>query len=342
MTLRHIDGMGGYNTAQISRKYATFTAGITVNATGGRRGGPSMRFSDWNQRVLLVIIPTPQSTMFLGFALKISALPTVTKLLARFRDGVDQCSICLKPDGTVEAHNGDQTGAILGAASVASITPGIFCYIEIKVVFHTTLGSMEVRKDGATILNLTNVDTTTTVNNQGDTAAISIASNASEAVTMDIDDIYVCDASGIINNNFQGDIRVDTVFPNGAGATTGWTPSTGSNYQNVDDDPANDDTDYNSSGVAAAKDTYAFPDIPPTVGNVIGVVHNITVRKDDTLTHTFRDVVRRGGTDYPGTTKTATATYAMYTEVKETDPSTSALWTIANVNLAEFGVELVS
>lgn len=342
MALRFIDGAGGYNTAQLGRKWTGVSAGVTVNATGGRRGGPSIRMADWTQNVSRSI--DAQSTWYIGFSYKPSILPPSGSrgIVSAYADGFGtQSSVGINSTGTVSAFLDWVPGGNILGTSTAVITAGITCYLEIKFVIHDTLGSIEVRKDGVSILLVTNVDTKSKTAVYADRLILNENGTAG-AVTIDFDDIYMCDNNGLYNNNFLGDLRIDSVFPNGAGATTGWTPSTGSNYQNVDDDPANDDTDYNSSGVAAAKDTYAFPDIPPTVGNVMGVVHNITVRKDDALTHTFRDVVRRGGTDYPGTTKTATAVYAMYTEMKETDPSTSLQWTIANLNAAEFGVELVS
>lgn len=342
MTMRFMAGMGGFNTAQLNRKWDTVSANASVNATGGRRSGPSLRFNNWNSDTRKIL--DNQSNWIIGFAFKCSALPAVnTQLIMGVLDtgSSTQASIGVMSTGQIRAFRDWPPGGQTLGTSTAVITPGTFCYLEVKFVIHDTLGSVEVRKDGATILNVTNVDTKQTANAFAGTILWPVTSG-NESVTLDYDDIYVCDGNGTTNNNFLGDLRIDSVFPNGVGNSSGWTPSAGSNWQNVDDDPSNDDTDYNASGVPGVKDTYAFPDIPPTVGNVVAVAHNITVRKDDSLTHTFRDVVRRGGTDYPGTTKTATGSYVMYTEIKETDPSTSAAWTIANLNLAEFGAEVVS
>lgn len=341
MSMRFMAGMGGYNTAQILRRWSSNTGGA-VNATGGRRGGPSMRFTDWLSTLTKLI--DPQSTWIIGFAFKCSALPASTRrgIMGLNQNGVGTvCSISVNSDGTISAHRDWPPGGVVLATSTAKITAGTYAYIEVKFVIHDTAGSIEVRKDGATILLVTNVDTQQTATAFAD-LIIFPNTNGSEAVTLDYDDMYVCDASGTFNNNFLGDIRIDTTFPNGAGNSSQWLPSAGSNYQNVDDDPSNDDTDYNIGSVVGVKDTYAFPDITPTAGNVVAVATNITVRKDDASAHSVRDVIRRSAADYGGNTIALTNSYAMLTQIHETDPSTSAAWTIANINAAEFGVELVS
>lgn len=344
MTLRFIDGAQGYNTAQMQRKWTGGLSGsVAVNATGGRRGGPSIRGTNYADGVASPTF-TAQSTWIVGFAYKTSALPAATRGIFQLYDssGVGfQISINLKSDGTLEARRGTDSGTLLGTTT-AVITAGTFCYLEVKVLISDTVGTVDIRKDGVSILALTAQDTKNTAVATADVIRFG-NSLTSSAATIDFDDIYIFDSTGATNNNFAGDCRVDTTFPNAAGNKSQWTPSAGSNYQNVDEDPANDDTDYNFASVAATRDLYAFPDIVPTTGTVYGVVVNMTARKDDATARTFRALTRSGGADFAGgTTHTLTTSYAMYQQVLETDPNTSAAWSIANVNLAEFGVDLVS
>lgn len=341
MTLIFMDGAQGYNTAQMSRKWnAGVTGSPTINATGGRRSSPSIRLANWNEGVSRGV--TASATWIVGFAIKVSALPSAARAMFVFSDGgINHVSICLNADGTVAARRGSATGTILGT-STAVLTAGVFAYLEAKVLISDTVGTVDIRKDGISILSLTVQDTRNVGNASAD--IMQFGGSSAEAATIDYDDIYVCNNAGSApQNTFLGDSRVDTTFPNAAGNKSQWTPSAGSNYQNVDEDPANDDTDYNFASVAATRDLYAFPDIAPTTGTVYGVAVNITARKDDATARTLRELTRRGGTDYAGAvTQTLTTSYAMYTEILEQDPSTSAAWSIANVNLAEFGVDLVS
>lgn len=344
MSLRFIDGANGYDTAQVLRKWTSSvgTGTTTVNATSGRRSGPGLRFANWDRQLIKTL--DNQSTWIIGFGFRCSALPVGVRrgICALIVEGVGhQCSIAINNFGQIEAlRDWPPSGNVL-ATSTATITANTYTYIEVKYVIHNTVGSIEVRKDGVTIIDVSNVDTQAAAVTYANQIQLMVTSSA-EAVTVDYDDIYVCDATGIINNNFLGDLRVDAVFPNAVGNSSMFTPSAGVNWQNVDDDPADDDVTYNSASGTGAIDTYAFPDIAPTVGTVHGLVSYLTMKKDEAAVHTAQAVIRRGSTNYPSTHKTLTTSYAMYQEVHETDPSTLAQWTIANVNAAEFGLELVS
>lgn len=348
MTLVFIDGAQGYNTAQATRKWGAFAA--AVNATSGRRGGPGIRASNWSNSVTATKPAvgntssfTGNATWIMGFAFKVAALPSATRTLLLLYNATvaEQVIIKLTATGTLAAYRGPLGGTLLGT-STAVLTAGVYAYLEVKVLISDTVGTVEIRKDGISILTLTGLDTQ---NGAGGTiASFGFLGPDSEAATIDIDDVYACNGAGAApQNNFLGDCRVDTTFPNAAGNLSQWTPSAGSNWQNVDEDPADDDVTYNFASVAATRDLYALPDIAPTTGTVFGVAVNMQVRKDDAAARTFRDLVRSGSTNFPGgLTHTAAATYNMFTEVHETDPNTSAAWTIANINLAEFGIDLVS
>lgn len=341
MTLRFIDGMDGYNTAQMSRKWSAFNASIAINATGGRRSSQSLRFANWDQSIRKEL--DNQSTWIVGMAFKCSALPSAIRAFIDIWDTIftSQCSISINTDGTISAYRGNAlSGGTLLGTSVATISAGIYTYIEAKFTVHNTTGSIEVRKDGVTILNLTGIDTTMSANNYGNVVYFFVFSG-SQAVTVDMDDIYFCDTNGLNNNNFLGDLRVDVTFPTGVGNSSQFTPSTGNNWQNVDENPADDDVTYNSGNASGLKDTYAFPDIAPTVGTVFGVATNIMAKKSTSDTQSLRSVIRRGSTDYTGTTIALTTSYAMLSQIHEVDPSTALAWTIANVNAAEYGMEIV-
>lgn len=342
MALRFIDGANGYDTSQITRKWTSNFSG-TINATSGRRGGPGLRFANWNDATRLTL--DLKSTWVVGFGFRCTALPSVRRGLIGallVSAGITQCSISLNADGTITAHRDWPPSNVVLGTSTAMLTAGVYCYLEVRFVINDVAGSIEVRKDGVSILNVTNVDTQVHATIAASDQFQFLITSSSEAGTIDFDDIYICDSSGIINNNFLGDLRVDAVFPNGVGNSSMLTPSAGSNWQNVDDDPADDDVTYNSASGTGAIDTYAFPDIAPTVGTVHGLVSYLTMKKDEAAVHTAQAVIRRGSTNYPSTHKTLTTSYAMYQEVHETDPSTIAQWTIANVNAAEFGLELIS
>jgi len=135
---------------------------------------------------------------------------------------------------------------------------------------------------------------------------------------------------------------VATSFPTGAGNHTQFTPSTGSNWQNVDDSAPNGDTDYNSDGTVGDRDSFVITDLPSVANAVKAVQYSLYARKDDAGTRQLAPFVRISGTNYDGTTVTMASSYGMFTEVKEQSPATSSAWGVSEVNGMEYGYKVVA
>ena len=97
---------------------------------------------------------------------------------------------------------------------------------------------------------------------------------------------------------------------------------------------------YNEAA-AAAKDSYLHAALT-LPGTINGVQLNPSWRKTDAGACTARTLARTGGTTYGGTIQSPLTTYAVQPEVLERSPATSADWTAAAFNAAEFGVERVT
>ena len=94
------------------------------------------------------------------------------------------------------------------------------------------------------------------------------------------DDLYVCDGSGSVNNDFLGDVRVVTVRPNGAGGSTQWTPDSGSNYARVNETISGEDSNYVEDGTSGHEDRYAYGDLSGVLG-IKGLVICTDCRETD-------------------------------------------------------------
>jgi len=267
------------------------------------------------------------STWIVGFGLQ---FPSSTS--GRFFDfedsGTVQCSINLNGSGNLEFRRG--TATIL-ATGTATISTGTWYHIEAKVTVDNTSGAAEIKVNGTTDINVSSVDTTTTANDYANRLSIVNAAN-----NKDFDDFYICDTTGSLNNDFLGDKVVELLKPAGAGTNTDWTPLSGSNYQNVDEIPADSDTTYVSSSTNGDKDTYDFDNLSVIKSNVRGLQISL-VAKNVTSGAEIAPLVRSGGTDYTGTKSSLTSSYGTVLQIYETDPDTSSQWNKANVNSAEFG-----
>jgi hypothetical protein len=131
-------------------------------------------------------------------------------------------------------------------------------------------------------------------------------------------------------------------MPSADGANTALTPSTGTAHAAlVDDNPANDDTDYNQSSNVGDKDTYDMAALSGNWASIKAVQVLMEARKDDAGARSICSVTRSGGTDYDGAAQGLTTSYMYYTEILQNDPATSAAWANkAAVDAAEFGMKV--
>ena len=341
MAVVFADSFDHYSLAQLGRKWSASSGSPDIgaygrNGTNGLRIGPSGGAAS-----ITYNLPANLSTIIVGGAYKFTVSSVASAFLYLSDAGSIQVYFQFNTDASISVFNGN--GTLLGTSS-----PGVLPsytsqhnHIEAKVLFHNSAGTVEVRVNGNTtpVLNLTGKDTTNTANNFI-TQIVFINQSPSASQSVYVDDFFILDTTGS-PNDFIGDVRIECKFPDGAGTTANLTPSAGSNFQNVDDNPANDDTDYNSSSTATQKDTFNYAALASTLGAVIAVVVNTVDRKDDAGARTHNHIARLSGTEVDGAAFSPTTSYTNHQTVYATKPGGGA-WTIADVNNAEFGYKLTT
>jgi hypothetical protein len=327
----------------MTRKWSTVSGAATAIGAYGRNGTNGLRVGQsgsagsvtWN-------LPSNVATVIVGVAAKFTQPGVATAFLYLMDAGTIQVYLQFNTDASISVYNGN--GTLLGTTA-AGILPSYTAahnYIEVKVLFHNSAGTVEIRINGSptAALSLTGKDTTNTAN-----AYITQVQliNSAPAASQEsyYDDFYICDTTGSEANNFLGDVRIEYLAPSGAGTTTNLTPTAGSNYQCVDDNPANDDTDYVSSSTPGDKDTYAMGNLSSTLGTVVAVAVVTTDRKDDAGTRTHSHRVRLSGTESVSSAFSPTTSYLIHQSFFHTKPGGGA-WSIADVNSVEAGVELTT
>ena len=237
------------------------------------------------------------------------------------------------------------TGAIQilrGATVIAQSTNNVVLqntwgYLEAQVSVHATTGNVTVRYNGVQQTAFTGNTKNGGTNDTVDTCVL----YTDGASWITFDDIYILDDTGLAPyNTFLGDVRVYAISPNGAGASTQFTPSSGANYTTVDELPYSA-TDYVSASASGLRDTYTMADLPANTATIYGVQTNIVTKKSDAGVISLKPVVRSGTTNYYGTTAVLGSSDATIIDVRTQDPNTSAAWTPAGVNALEVGMEVV-
>lgn len=150
---------------------------------------------------------------------------------------------------------------------------------------------------------------------------------------------WTANANGDINTSHSswcGEGFCVGLVPTGAGATTGLTPSTGSNYAAVDD--LETTTDYVSGATTGLYDTYAITDLDASWTDVKNVTACSFAQKSGSGIDHMRNVVRQSSTDYDSVEQhNLPSSYQWQKSVFYRNPSTLNPWSTTEVNNIQSG-----
>jgi hypothetical protein len=133
------------------------------------------------------------------------------------------------------------------------------------------------------------------------------------------------------------------LLPTTAGEYAAWTPSASTNVSNVDEAAPDSDTTYNSTDVEDEIDSFNVTDISVPAATIYGLQVGIFARKESAGTANIQRVYRDNDTtDDVGASFDPSITYAYQKEIMESNPVGVEVWTVADVNAAEFGYKAVA
>ncbi|HMU15804.1 MAG TPA: hypothetical protein PKC95_00035 [Thauera aminoaromatica] len=346
MTMIFCDSFDHYTSdADILRKWDYYLAAsqVSIQASGGRRGGGCLRVSNTSNTYAVVKQVPAASTYIVGTAIKFANL-TGTEYVIGFREGtVDHVTIRPNPDGSLRVYRGSTQ--ILSSAG-GLIGTGNWYYLEILATISDTVGVVTVKLDGTTIITATGSPAALDTRNGGTSGVIdNIAVGSASANDTDFDDLVILNTSGSRNNSFLGDVRIDCYRPNGNGASSQFDGSDGNstdNYLLVDDTAPDDDTTYVESATVNDVDSYTFGNMSHTPATIKAVQLVALCTKADAGSRSMKLVTRRSGTDYLSSEMAAPASYRFVRDIRETDPAAASPndWTKTNVDAAEFGIKV--
>lgn len=226
-------------------------------------------------------------------------------------------------------------GATLIFTAPVAWTDNTWFYVEVTVKLGDTLGTVSAKVNGATVGTPFTGDT----KNAGTKTVfdyVRFMGTNTAACTMD--DIYVTnDATPL------GDIKVETLYPNGNGAASAWAGSDGNstdNYLLVDEVGTPDVGDYVSSSTAGQQDLYTMTDLAAGLGSVRAVFVSAHSIKTDSGSRQVKLLARGGATNAsPARDLSTSFVGAGYGWM--VNPETGSPWTRSEVNALQTGVECV-
>jgi hypothetical protein len=336
MALLFVDGFDHYATADITKKWTT-NSGATISSSSGRRGGGALNINYSGYYVAKGVANS--ATLIVGFHLNPPAYSTSSFEFLRFSDGsTAQVVIYRLTSGAFQVYNGSFT--ILGNSASGVLADSVAHYVEVKVKFHGSAGTVDILIDGVSVLSLTGKNTISSANAYANLVTLF---GGSVFTNYYYDDLYICDALGSTNNNFLGDVRVDTLFPTSDGNYSAFTPSTGSLHYALVDEATPNTSDYNEGAAVNDRDSYGMGNLATLASQTVyGVQVNAAILKDDAGSKSAATFVRSSGTNGDGASAAISTSQVYVSQVFETDPNGSIAWTESSVNAMEAGVKVTA
>ncbi len=327
--LLHMDGTSHYATADILSvgKWCE-DGGATVVSTNPRRAETKSVLTA-SGNLTTTPLAAPLNYLVLGFAVRSSTKVLTVKLMSG-----SVVQLCLYWNGnTLSVYRGDLATLLATMSVEALLFSNNWYFITFAAKIHDSTGTFTVHlgDDALAALTKTNQDT-----KPGTTLGIDRVRfvGAGNQLT----DLYLDDET------IHGNCIVDALYPVDAGEYAQWTPSTGANWQNVDDPDAPDgDATQNSTAELSAMDTFAMTNLRARTGSVVkGVGVTLVGRKDCVAARAVVPVVRVSDTEYASVDALALSadSYTGKQWLWDENPYTSASWEQAEVNAMEIGYQL--
>lgn len=360
MALIFCDGFDHYGTDETNMTDGAYaevdgsSSEWTLSSTNPRTGTYSMRRgTSTTAKLVRRVLGGAKTTVGQAIGLYMSQLPIANDgyVIYDFRDAanVPQISIGVQSTGTIVVKRGYiNSGTTLYTTPSPAVVAEAYQHVETWAYFHQTLGTVEVRVNGVTVVSLSNIDTVATSNVECSQVALCCNTNKTVGgtttdVISDVDDYFCCDDSGSYNNDFVGDRRVLTLMPNADTAQADWSLSTGvDGYALIDDVAPDDDSTYIYTGAPGSPgpvSEFDLDDLPGGVASISGVVVVNRSRKTDAGIANLQLGVVSGSSEAIGSDRAITEAYTYYHDVVETDPDTAAPFTPTAVDALKIKIE---
>jgi len=347
MSLILIDGFDHDDTEHRWTSAGASGIGTTTVRTGTR----ARRLASGGVGPYHAFDPQEDDTIYVGFGVYIpTGTLDITMLIFSEASNLSTGHIGLIRRGSIrgwELRRGATVSDPTDGTLLVAVTPNIWFpdswhYMEVGAKIHDTAGWVELRQDGVTRMRFEGDTRNGGTDGLIDMVAFNQRTNAG---VHSIDDVYILNEQGSVNNSWLGDTRMYPLYPMGNGFYAMHVGSDGNsvdNYLLVDEAGTPITTDYVGSANPGDIDTYLFQDLPVTLGTIRGVEIRVHAAKSDTGTKQFRIITRRLSTDSAGSDKVLAAIplFQTHHEIYELDPHAGpGAWSITNINGTEWGFE---
>jgi hypothetical protein len=327
-------------TVENPSKVAVVTAlsGNAAQLTGASTGGTSGK---------LFITPAPEgkASGVVGFRVKFDNVPDVAYGFFALGDTTKEHLVLgWNLDQTLTMYRSASSAQSISITSATALDTGTAVlaanteyYIEVTfTIADSPNGSVAVYLNGSGTPDITasGVDT----QNAGTATFTWIGfAEIRNSHVMQIDDVYVNDTTGGVNDTLEGDCQVDYHMPvTPAGEYSQWDRSTGADQWGTVDEAPETTTDYNSTSTLNELDTLNIENFKNTGATIKAVQVNLLTQKSDAGTAGVAPVVRIDSSDDVGDTVYLGTTWRYQKENYDKQPDTTA-WNETDFNAMQVG-----
>lgn len=339
MAVIFIEGFDYYNGMQSliglqSRWTQVGTLGVALAA--GRFGGQGFQVrsaAGASSRQVAATIPTTGPNFSCGFAYKYNLTQTI--------GGPGFVYVAWRLSGTIHLYFYTSTagevlmygpGGLIGSSAAGVIVLNSWHYIEVSCLIDNA-GTLVVKVDGATVINVTGVDTLNGATAQINQMAIGYTDTDDRCGGFLVDDIYMTNSTTSL-----GERRVECLRPSADTATKTWTPDTGTvNFSRVNETLVDGDTSYVETVTVGNRDLYSLGSLSSAPAAIDAVQLVGFGRKTDAATRAYALTAKSNGVDDLGTDNFLSSSFARSSRIMPTNPDGGGAWTAAAVNALQVG-----
>lgn len=334
-----IDGFDHYTVAQGGRKYSVFPSGTSMG-TGRTGSGQALTINNTSS-VMEKTFSVNSQAWRVGLALRITANGASAMSLIQLKDGASaQCELVINSSRNIQIN---RNGTLVGSAGTTTLAQNTWYYIEwyASIKDSITSGNCQVYLNNVLELNLAGGSD---IKNTTNAYANRVAITAQSSWTINIDDLVISTMDDTATPTFLGDLKVETLYPDGNGNYSDFDGSDGNstdNYQLVDE-AQNNDADYVTSDVVSDRDSYTLSNPTVVPASIKAVQITTSIRKDDAGSRVGRVFSRISGTNYESSDIALSTSFEFKSHIMETNPNTTSAWTASDLNSLEVGVKVES
>jgi hypothetical protein len=332
MAMDFMDGFDYLTAANLGLKWDNSSGTLVTGAYGFGKG-----LQNPNQTKTL---GANYATGMVGFHW-FSGTTLAASLIHKWLDAGSQ-QVELRQDATGAPYF-TRNGTTIGSVASFRMVVNTWYWIEAQVTIDPSAGVANLYINATSILAQSGLNTRNTANSYFNQLSPTVSGSPEGQV---VDSYHFWDGTaGDVSGFPYGEHEIDTELADAVGSNTTWTrggTNTGNNYSQVNEANEDGDTTYVLSATPGQIDSYGFTNLRPTSGAVGTIAVNTIDRIDDATPRTFDHFVKSASATALSSAITPSGSYVNHQRFFGTDPNTSAAWTVAGRNAAEFGYKEIS